>query len=475
MVALLTAIVHAIVASLRPRASLVAENLALRQQVAVLRRAAPRRRLRPVDRAFWVVLSRTWSRWAETVVIVKPETVIGWHRRGFVRFWARRSRRAGRPPLDPMIVELIVRMAQENPTWSRRRIASELAKLGHAVSKDTVARYMPRRRPRSRPPSQTWTTFIRNHLPGTLAIDFLTVPTATFGVLSVFFVLSLERRRVLHVNVTAHPYAAWAAQQMIEAVAPDVVAERVIRDRDRIFGAVFDRRLVGMGLEQFRIAPRAPWQNGFAERFVGTIRRELLDHVIILGERPCSGSFVTTPGSTTTTGPIWRSTATLPPDERWRALSAATWSRSLASAGSTTATREQPDQRRNEYFATTGLIRQRNEYFATTGAARAWSSSRATFCRGACTRRATFRNTRPAEDQLPRWRSLHPARAATDVGERHSPQPSQQNLTWNDRPLSFSGGRCTCLSSQYRLPSAGSSGEVSLVEPRCFKSAIVSA
>lgn len=253
--------------------------------LAVLRRAVPRPRLRPVDRAFWVVLSRTWSRWAEALVIVKPETVIAWHRRGFVRFWARRSRCAGRPPLDPAIVELIVRMARENPTWSRRRIASELAKLGHAVGKDTVARYMPRQRPRSRPPSQTWGTFVRNHLPGTLAIDFLSVPTATFGVLYGFFVLSLERRRVLHVNVTAHPYAAWAAQQVIEAVAPDVVAERVIRDRDRIFGAVFDKRLVGMGLDQLRIAPRAPWQNGFAGRFVGTMRRELLDHVIVLGER----------------------------------------------------------------------------------------------------------------------------------------------------------------------------------------------
>jgi transposase InsO family protein len=285
VLALLSSIAAAILAALHPRASLVAENLALRQQLAVLRRAAPRPRLRPVDRAFWVVLSRMWSRWAETVVIVKPETVIGWHRRGFVSFWARRSRCAGRPSLDPVIVELIVRMARENPTWSRRRIASELAKLGHAVSKDTVARYIPRRRPRSRPPSQTWGTFIRNHLPGTLAIDFLTVPTATFGVLYVFFVLSLERRRVLHVNVTAHPYAAWAAQQMIEAVAPDVVAERVIRDRDRIFGAVFDKRVIGMGLEQFRIAPHAPWQNGFAERFVGTTRRELLDHVIVLGER----------------------------------------------------------------------------------------------------------------------------------------------------------------------------------------------
>ncbi len=285
MIALLYSSATALIAGLRRRASLVAENLALRQQLAVLRRVAPRPRLRPVDRAFWVLLARTWSRWADTLVVVKPETVLGWHRRGFVRFWARRSRCPGRPPIDRAIVELIVRMAQENPTWSRRRIASELAKLGHFVSKDTVARYMPRRRPRSRPPSQTWGTFVRNHLPGTLAIDFLTVPTATFGVLYVFFVLSLERRRVLHVNVTAQPYAAWAAQQMLEAVAPDVVAERVIRDRDRIFGAVFDRRLVGMGLEQLRIAPRAPWQNGFAERFVGTIRRELLDHVIVLGER----------------------------------------------------------------------------------------------------------------------------------------------------------------------------------------------
>lgn len=213
MIALLVSIAAALLAALRPQASLVAENLALRQQLAVLRRAAPRPRLRPVDRAFWVVLSRTWSRWAETVVLVKPETVIGWHRRGVVRFWARRSRCAGRPSLDPVIVELIVRMARDNPTWSRRRISSELAKLGHVVSKDTVARYMRGRRPRSRPPpSQTWGTFVRSHLRGTLAIDFLTVPTATFGALYVFFVLSLERRRVLHVNVTAHPYAAWAAQ-----------------------------------------------------------------------------------------------------------------------------------------------------------------------------------------------------------------------------------------------------------------------
>jgi len=150
-----------------------------------------------------------------------------------------------------------------------------------------VAKYTPKAPvgPR-RPPSQTWGPFIRNHLAGTLAIDFLTVPTVTFGVLYVFFVLSLERRRVLHVNVTAQPHAAWAAQQLVEALGPGAPpATRLIRDRDRVFGKVFDTRVVHLGIRQMRTAPRSPWQNGFAERFVGTLRRELLDHVIVLGPR----------------------------------------------------------------------------------------------------------------------------------------------------------------------------------------------
>jgi transposase InsO family protein len=222
----------------------------------------------------------------EVLAIVKPATVIAWHRRGYARFWAHKSRRPGRPPLHPEVVELIVRMAGENPTWSRRRIAAELAKLGHDVSKDSVAKYMPRPTggPR-RPPSMTWGTFVRMHLAGTIAVDFLTVPTATFRTLYVFVVLSLERRLLLHVNVTAHPYAAWAAQQMVEAMGPEVQAVRLIRDRDGIYGRAFDERVGGLGLETLRIMPRSPWQNGYAERFVGTLRRELLDHVIVLGER----------------------------------------------------------------------------------------------------------------------------------------------------------------------------------------------
>jgi hypothetical protein len=157
----------------------------------------------------------------------------------------------GRPPLAPELVSLIEQMSRENSHWSRRRIASELAKLGHAVDKDTVAKYMPRptRRPR-RPPSQTWKTFLRNHLEGTIAIDFLTVPTVTFNVLYVFFVLSLERRRVLHVNVTAHPYGAWAAQQIVEAIGAETVPARLIRDRDAIFDAAFDARVDNLGVQQ---------------------------------------------------------------------------------------------------------------------------------------------------------------------------------------------------------------------------------
>jgi putative transposase len=192
----------------------------------------------------------------------------------------------GRPTLAPDLVALIEQMTRDNSLWSRGRIASELAKLGHDVSKDSVAKYMPKPagRPR-RPPSQTWKTFIRNHLTGAIAIDFLTVPTVTFGIEYVFFVLSLARRRLLHVNVTAHPRATWTAQQIVEALDVDGEATWLIRDRDGIYGAAFDARVSHLGIEQLRIAPRSLWQNGFAERWVGTLRRELLDHVIVLGER----------------------------------------------------------------------------------------------------------------------------------------------------------------------------------------------
>jgi len=285
VVAFLMAVVGALRAALRSRVSLVAENLALRQQLAILRRQTKRARLTPLDRGFWIVLSRAWSRWPQSLAIVKPETVIRWHRRGFARFWAWKSKRRGRPPIKPEIIRLIVRMVTDNPRWSRRRIAQELAKLGFQVDKNTVARYMPKPGDRPRRPSQTWRTFIRNHLGGTLAIDFFTVPTVTFDVLYVFVVLSLERRLILHANVTAHPHAAWAAQQVVEGVGENGAFTFLVRDRDAIFGRAFDHRVNNLGIRQLRIAPRSPWQNGFAERLVGTFRRELTDHLIVLNER----------------------------------------------------------------------------------------------------------------------------------------------------------------------------------------------
>ena len=286
MFELLVVLVGALRASVRARASLVAENLALRQQLAVVRRKKKRPRVVPVDRAFWVVLSRVWSRWAEALAIVKPETVLSWHRRGVARFWAWKSKRTGgRSPIKPETVESIVRMATDNPRWSRRRIAMELAKLGVDVDKNTVAKYMPKAGGRPRRPSQTWGTFIRNHVAGTLAVDFFTVPTVMFDVLYVFVVLSLERRRILHVNVTSHPYAEWAAQQVVEAFGEDGAFRFLIRDRDRIFSKAFDGRVDHLGVEQLLTAPRSPWQNGYVERLVGTFRRELTDHLIVLGER----------------------------------------------------------------------------------------------------------------------------------------------------------------------------------------------
>jgi transposase InsO family protein len=161
----------------------------------------------------------------------------------------------------------------------------ELAKLGFRVDKNTVAKYMPKSGGRPRRPSQTWTTFVRNHLAGTLAIDFFTVPTVTFDILYVFVVLSLERLLIVHVNVTADPYAEWAAQQIVEALGHDGAFKILIRDRDKIFGATFDRRVNNLGVRQLRIAPRSPWMNGYAERLVGTFRRELTDPVLVLGER----------------------------------------------------------------------------------------------------------------------------------------------------------------------------------------------
>jgi putative transposase len=269
---------------LRNRTELAAENLALRQQLAILQQKSKTPRLRRRDRIFWALLSQIWVDWRAALLIVQPDTVVRWHRQGFRLFWRWKSRTAkvGRPKIKAEIRNLIRRMSRENPLWGTPRIQSELALLGHVVAESTIDEY--RVRPR-KPPSQTWRTFLDNHLKDIVAIDFFTVPTATFRLLFAFVILRHDRRHVVHFNVTAHPTAEWAAQQVVEAFPYDEAPRFLIRDRDGIYGARFRERVSNMGIEEVVIAPRSPWQNPYCERLVGSIRRECLDHVIVINER----------------------------------------------------------------------------------------------------------------------------------------------------------------------------------------------
>lgn len=267
----------------RERVELAVENLALQQQLAVLREKTKRPSLRQRDRIFWAILSRIWSNWRSALLIVQPETVIRWHRQGFKLFWRWKSRaKRGRPQIEMEIRKLILRMSRENPLWGTPRIQSELALLGHIVADSTIDKY--RIRPK-KPPSQTWRTFLDNHVEDIVAIDFFAVPTATFRILFCFVVLRHDRRQIVHFNTTAHPTAEWTAQQVIEAFPFDDVPGFLIRDRDGIYGHAFRKRVQSMGIKEIMIAPRSPWQNPYAERTIGSIRRECLDHLIVLNER----------------------------------------------------------------------------------------------------------------------------------------------------------------------------------------------
>jgi putative transposase len=259
------------------------ENLALRHQLAVLQRSVSRPRLARSDRILWVWLSRLWTGWRSSLAIVQPATVLAWHCRGFQLYWRWKSRApsVGRPRLHPELCHLIRRMARENATWGRRRIRAELALLGYHVAELTVAKYMP---PTSWRPSPTWRVFLAAHLREMVAIDFLVVSTLTFRLLFVFVVLRHDRRELVHLNVTDHPTAVWTAQQLVEAFPDDTAPTYLLRDRDRVYGDEFVRRVQGMGIREVLIGPHAPWQNPFVERVIGSIRRECLDHFLIWNE-----------------------------------------------------------------------------------------------------------------------------------------------------------------------------------------------
>ena len=279
----LLAILALISSLFRSRLALQAEILALRHQLAIYDRNCRRPRIRSEDRILWSWLSRIWPGWRESVVMVQPATVIAWRRRKFREHWRRLSQRrtSGRPAVPREVRDLVRRISSANPLWGSPRIMGELHMIGIDLAKSTVEKYMVKR---SRPPSPTWRAFLRSHLKDMISVDFFTVPTVRHHILFVFLVLAHERRRVLHFNVTTSPSAEWAAQQVVEALPWDNPVRYLLRDRDRIYGDRFRQRIEGLGVEEVLTSYRSPWQNPFVERLIGTLRRECLDHIIVLNE-----------------------------------------------------------------------------------------------------------------------------------------------------------------------------------------------
>jgi transposase InsO family protein len=267
-----------------PRAALQAEILVLRHQLNVLRRRSPKRvAFSNIDRLVFVGLYRLAPGVLEALKIVRPETLIRWHRTGFRAYWCWKSRpRGGRPRAPADIRKLIHEMSVANPLWGAPRIHGELLKLGIDVGQTTVAKYMARRR---RPPSQGWKTFLRNHADGIASMDLFVVPTISFRLLYGFLILWHGRRELVWLEVTTNPSAEWIARQLTEACGWQEAPRYIVRDRDGAYGEVFIHRLRVMGIRDRPIAPHSPWQNAYAERLIGSIRRDCLNHVIVFGER----------------------------------------------------------------------------------------------------------------------------------------------------------------------------------------------
>src|ERR1039457_5684452 len=284
MVELICFALAVLASSFKSKSRLEAENAVLRHQLIVLqRKVRGRAHLTNNDRWFFVQMYRWFPSILKVVTIIEPETLVRWHRAGFRRYWRWKSRsRGGRPQIDVELRTLIRRMSIENLLWGAPRIHGELLKLGFSVAQSTVATYMVKRRG---PPSQGWRTFLRNHAPDIAAMDLFVVPTIGFKLVYGFVIVRLHRRDLVWINVTTNPIAEWVARQISEAFPWDGAPRYMIRDRDRIYGTVVTRRLRAMGIRDKPIAPASPWQNGFSERLIGSIRRECLDHIIVLGEQ----------------------------------------------------------------------------------------------------------------------------------------------------------------------------------------------
>ena len=284
MVDVLILLWTALTSLFRSRVRLEAEILVLRQQINVLRRNSPKRAVfRTFDRLVFVALYRLTPTIVDALAIVRPETVVRWHRAGFRSFWRWKSRRRGGRPRVPLEIRRLIRdMSLANPLWGAPRVHGELLKLGIDVGQTSVAKYMARRRGG---PSQGWRTFLSNHADGIASMDLFVVPTLSFRLLYGFLILRHRRRRIMWLGVTANPTTEWIARQLTEACGWEAAPDYVVRDRDCAYGEAFVRRLRAMGIRDRPTAPQSPWQNAYAERLIGSIRREVLDHVVVLGER----------------------------------------------------------------------------------------------------------------------------------------------------------------------------------------------
>src|ERR1700726_3815530 len=269
------------------RRRLLLENLALRQQLTVLKRKHPHPRITAFDRLFWILARRLWAGWKGSLVMVTPEMVVRWHRAGFHLYWrliSRVKKRAGRSRISKQVRDLIFRMVAENSTWGAPRIHGELLMLGFDISERTISRWM-KRAPRDPEPAKRWLAFLRNHREAIAAMNLFTVPTITFGVLYCIFIIGRDRRRIVNFNVTSHPTAGWIIQQLREAFPYQSAPRFLIFDRDAKYGLEVPRAVRSMAIRPVRTSFQSPWQNGIAERWVESCRRDLLDHVIAFNER----------------------------------------------------------------------------------------------------------------------------------------------------------------------------------------------
>jgi transposase InsO family protein len=282
MLGMIELLFHWLASVVKSRRRLEAENLVLRHQMNILRRrASGRLRLSNADRLAFVWLYRLCPSVMNAVTIIRPETVIRWHRQGFRAFWRWKSRpRGGRPAIPKEIRELIREMSRANWLWGAPRIHGELLKLGIEIAESTVAKYMVKR---PRRPGQSWATFLGNHAHGIAAADLFVV-TIGFKLLYCLLFLAHGRRKLAHYAVTAHPTAEWVARQIVEAFPWDEAPRHLLRDRDAVYGEVVKRRLRGLGIRDRPIAPGSPWQNAYVERLIGSARRECFDHMIVFGE-----------------------------------------------------------------------------------------------------------------------------------------------------------------------------------------------